>query len=273
MRSMGIADDQDRRLGRIVLFAASTVLEETRRAPAFLFERIGAVVALIKTLHQTFSLRAVDVEIENARNQGRKAPGKALGVVCNAPDDTGRSQHRCQRERNREGAAAKRRRDRRLNQPVGERRETDRDHRQPEHHRGRRNDAGPDMGKCEERPVPEVERIGNDAKKAGDAIAERDVADQRTWMRDHQRAAGGRDHGPPAREWLRLAHEKKRAEHQRDAERGANIGDAAARIRQGLEQKDLAIGDQRAERELPCAGPRKIEGGDRVDRRQDHAGG
>ena len=78
MRGMGIADDKDRRLAGIVRLAAAIVLEEARRPLALLFERIGAVVALVEALHQTFTLRAVHVVIENARNQRRKAAGKAL---------------------------------------------------------------------------------------------------------------------------------------------------------------------------------------------------
>ena len=224
-------------------------------------------------MHQPLSLRAVDLEIENARNERRKTPGKPLRVISDAPDDPGRASIAAEHQRDREGAAAKHCCDRRLDQPIGERGEDDGDSRQCQQHGGRRNDAGPDMRECEQRPVPEIERIGNDAEKASDAIAERDVPHKRTRMGDDQRAAGGRDRGPPAGERLGLAHEEKRPEHQRDAEPGADIGDLAGRIGQGLEQKDLAIGDERAERQLPGAGPRKIESADRIDRRQDDAGG
>ena len=67
-------------LAGIVVVAASVVLEETGGAPAFLLERIGAVVALVETFHQALALRAVDVEVENARRpgaeSGRESPSR-----------------------------------------------------------------------------------------------------------------------------------------------------------------------------------------------------
>ena len=98
-------------------------------------------------------------------------------------------------------------------------------------------------------------------------------SDPRTRMRDDQRAARSRNRRPPAGKRLDLAHQEERAEHQGDAESRADICDLSGGIGQRVEEKDLAIGDERAERELPCPRPGEIEGADRIDRRQDDAGG
>ena len=58
------------------------------------------------------------------------------------------------------------------------------------------------------------------------------------------------------------------AEHQRDPGASADVGDPSRRIGQRLEPEDLAIGDQRSQRELPSPRPGQVEGGDRIDRRE-----
>ena len=68
------------------------------------------------------------------------------------------------------------------------------------------------MREGEQRPVPEIERIGDDAEEGRDSIAEGDVADKRTRMGDDERAARGRDRGAPAGIRLGLAQDEESAE-------------------------------------------------------------
>ena len=109
-------------------------------------------------------------------------------------------------------------------------------------------------------------------KKAGDAVAERNVPDPGARIGDHQRASKGRDGGAPAGKRLSLAqvevadHDQRHAESPRPDRRAG-----ARRIGPSRAAEHLPVGHERAERELPAAGPGQIEGADRIDGRQDDA--
>ena len=81
MGGVRIADDEDRRLARIVDRCAMMSLEEARRPLALLVERIARLVALIEAVQQRRLSAPLASIVENAVDERRKAGGKALGVV------------------------------------------------------------------------------------------------------------------------------------------------------------------------------------------------
>ncbi len=162
-------------------------LEEARRPLALLVERIARLVALIEAAQQRLAFGAIGFVVENAVHERRKAGGKALAVVGQLANQSGQTEQGDERQRGREGLAAKRNRDRLLDQPVSERGEQH-GHASERKQNGRgRDHAGPDAGEGEQRPVPQIERIGDRAEEASDAIAERDLARKRMRIGDDQR--------------------------------------------------------------------------------------
>ena len=100
-------------------------LEEGRRPPAFLIERIAGLVALIEAAQERLAFRAIGVIVENAVHERRKAGRKTLRVVGQLANQSGQSEQAHEDQRCREGLAAKRNRHRLLDQPVCERGEND----------------------------------------------------------------------------------------------------------------------------------------------------
>src|ERR1700734_2639983 len=134
-------------------------LEEDRPPFAFLVERIAPLIALVEAVEQRTAFSAIGIVVENAVHERRKAGGEALGIVGQLANQSAQREQAREDERSREWPAAKRNRNRLLDQSVSESGEQHGDARQRKQNGRGRDYARPDAGEGEQRPVPQIERI------------------------------------------------------------------------------------------------------------------